>query len=141
MSLVQRIVSGLLGVLLLGMVTGGSNEEAHGADWAMPRSHGELRPSGNTVPGFHPPGRPLFSPPPFIDRSTPISERPFATPFIDRGPSFADRPLSPIGEGGRIPPMVMPHQQMVSPGQWVWCRGHWVWADGHWHDGDVCSTQ
>ena len=67
------------------------------------------RPSvGHGHPGLPGSGRPLYSPPPFIDHAPPMSERPFAQPFIDRGPSFADRPLAPIGGGAFVAPGPMP---------------------------------
>lgn len=56
----------------------------------------------------------IFSPPPFVDRSTPISERPFAKPFIDRGPSFAERPLAPIGGEGQGIFGSVPHSNLPS---------------------------
>ena len=143
MKLVRRLVGGLMGALLLGMLTGGSPSEAQAGCRAVLGLPGQQHPSGDIHPGVQSSGRPLFSAPPFIDRSTPISERPFAKPFIDRGPSIADRPLSPIGGGVQVAPAFVPGQldHVVAPRHWVWCDGQWVWADGHRHDGDVCSAQ
>ena len=139
MKRVRRVVGVLMGALLLGMLMGGSRSETQAGDVARQRIQRQGQPSDETPSGVPSFGRPLFSPPPFIDRSTPISERPFAKPFIDRGPSMADRPLAPIGGGGQVAPGVVPRQRV--PGQWMWCGGQWVWGEGHRHDGDACSSQ
>ncbi|MBI3328251.1 MAG: hypothetical protein HYZ81_16300 [Nitrospinae bacterium] len=143
MKRVGRIIGILIGALLLGMLTSGSYNEAQAGDGARQRSQRQGQPSEETPSGMQSFGRPLFSPPPFVDRSAPISERPFAKPFIDRGPSMADRPLAPIGGGGQVAPHVLPRQpqQVLTPGSWMWCGGQWVWGEGHRHDGDACSSQ
>jgi len=143
MKRVGRVVGILMGALLLGILANGSHNEAQAGDGARQRSQRQGQSAEEPSSGAPSFGRPLYSPSPFVDRSAPISERPFAGPFIDRGPSMADRPLAPIGGGGQVAPPVVPRQpqQVLPPGHWRWCAGQWVWGEGHRPDGEPCSSQ
>lgn len=65
----------------------------------------------------------------FVDRSTPMSQRPFAKPFIDRSSPISERPLAPIGVGPQVTPDPVPL---------VWCHGAWVRAD---RVGQSCASR
>jgi hypothetical protein len=119
MDFLHRMVSGFISVLLPGLWLAAATHPAYAdsaAHWLM---SGRKQPPGAVQPGVPLDARPLYSPPGFVDRSPPISQRPFAQPFIDRGPSLADRPLVPIGGGTPTVPDAAP---------FVWCQGQWMQA-------------
>ena len=121
---IDRLSGAFLGVLLLGLLLVAAISQAQAGGGTVLPADGRKQSSGAVQLESPPIARPLFSPPAFIDRSPPISERPFAKPFIDRGPSFADRPLAPIGgepqgSSGAVP--------------FIWCQGQWMRADSPWN--------
>jgi hypothetical protein len=124
MHIRQRVAGGLMTALGVGIFLAAMIIPAQAGDGSVQLINGKNFPSGSVQPGVPQAGRPLYSPPVFVDRSTPISERPFATPFIDRGPSISERPLAPIGGGAQVAPGSVP---------FVWCQGHWVRVDNPWH--------
>jgi hypothetical protein len=123
MNIGGRVVGGFLSALCLGMLLGAMIIPAQAGDRSVLLIDGKNFPSGSAPPGVPQAGRRFYSPPVFIDRSPPISERPFAKPFIDRGPSVSERPLAPIGGGAQVPPGSVP---------FVWCQGQWVRVDNPW---------
>ena len=121
---IDRMIGAFIGVPLLGLVLVAAIPQAQAGGGTALLVDGRKQPSG-AIPLAPPPmARPLFSPPAFIDRSPPISERPFAEPFIDRAPPFADRPQAPIGAETQVVPGSVP---------FVWCQGQWMRADSPWN--------
>jgi hypothetical protein len=119
MDFLHKITSGVISVLLPGIWLAAAIHPAY-ADSAVYRlTHGRRQPPGMVQPGVPSAARPLYSPPGFVDRSSPISQRPFAQPFIDRGTSLSDRPLAPIGGGELTVPDSAP---------FIWCQGQWIRA-------------
>lgn len=99
-SVAGRCMSALCwGILLGAMLT-----PAQAMDTSVQLAKHHHFPSETVLPGSPQSGRPLYSPPVFMDRSTPMSQR----------------PLAPIGNGGQIAPEPVP---------FVWCYGQWVRAD------------
>jgi hypothetical protein len=109
MNIRQQVTGGFINALCLGILLGAMILPAPARDASgqvVKRHHF----AGETVqPGVPPSGRPLYSPPVFMDRSTPISER----------------PLAPIGNGSRVAPEPVP---------FAWCQGQWVRVDNPWHN-------
>ncbi|MGH8057786.1 MAG: hypothetical protein ACREOH_11210 [Candidatus Entotheonellia bacterium] len=108
MKPLRSIARVLLGVLCLGVLITGSLGTAQAGGHAMRPLQGPRHSVGDVHIGSTGLGRPFFAPPAFIDRSPPMSERPFAKPFIDQGPSIGYRPLAPIGGGTQVVPGFMP---------------------------------
>jgi hypothetical protein len=108
MNVRQRGAGGLISALCLGILLGGMITPAQTGGIAIQLVKGKHFPSGSVQPGIPQSGRPLYSPPVFMDRSTPISER----------------PLAPIGGGAHIAPESVP---------FVWCRGQWARIDNPLH--------
>jgi hypothetical protein len=117
MNILQRMVGGFLHALALGVFLAPLAHPVGAENGRVQPINGRKFPAGSVQPYIPNAGRPFSSPPAIIDRSPPLSERPFAKPFLDQGPSMADRPLAPIGSGapGATPP--------------VWCQGTWMRAD------------
>ena len=108
---IRRSVSGrFISTLCLGILLGAMLIPAQARDASVQLVKRNSLPSASLQPGIPQSGRPLYAPPVFMDRSTPISER----------------PLAPIGNGGRLAPEAVP---------FVWCHGQWVRAD---HLGPSC---
>jgi hypothetical protein len=107
-----------LGIFLAAMIM-----PVEARDTAVQRINGKRFSSESVPPRVPQVGRSPSSSSAFIDRSTPISERPFASPFIDRSPPMSERPLAPIGGGTRVAPGAAPL---------IWCQGHWVQPDNPW---------
>ena len=124
MNIRQRGAGGFMSVLCLGILLGVMLIPVQAGDRSVQLINGENVASGHVQPGVSHTGRPLHSPPRFIDRRTPISERPFAKPFIDRSSPISERPLAPIGGGAQVAPDPVP---------FIWCQGQWVRADSPWH--------
>ncbi|HEX2278783.1 MAG TPA: hypothetical protein VHN13_16935 [Candidatus Tectomicrobia bacterium] len=120
MKILQRVVGGVISLLILVSLLATLVHTVEAASQALQFTHGRKPPPGSVHPSFPQAGRPLYSPPVFMDRSAPMSVRPFAQPFSDRGPSMADRPLAPIGGGAQVAP---------GPTPFVWCQGAWVRVD------------
>jgi hypothetical protein len=129
MNIRQKVAGGFMSALCLGMLLAVAIMPAQAGDGSVQLVNGKHFRSGSVHPGAPQAGRPLYSPPVFMDRSTPISERPFASPFIDRGHSVSERPLAPIGGGAQVAPGSVP---------FVWCQGQWVRVDSPWHS---CSPR
>lgn len=108
MKPLRSIAQMLIGILFLGLLISGARAPVQAGGHAMQPLQGPRHSVGDVQNGSTGLGRPLFAPPPFIDRSPPMSERPFAKPFIDQGPAIADRPLSPIGSGTPVVPGFTP---------------------------------
>jgi hypothetical protein len=121
---IDKMTGAFIGVPLLGLLLVAAIHQAQAGGGTAPPANGRKQLSGAVQLESPPMVRPLFSPPAFIDRGPPISERPFATPFIDRGLSFADRPLAPTGGETQVPPGSVP---------FVWCQGQWMRADNPWN--------
>jgi hypothetical protein len=115
MHIGQRVAGGMMGVLCLGILLVVSVLPIQAGDRAAQFSGRKHAPLGGLPPGV---------PEAFIDRGTPMSERPFAKPFIDRSSPISERPLAPIGGGPQVAPGSVPL---------IWCHGVWVRADipGH----------
>jgi hypothetical protein len=124
MNIRQRVASGFITALCLGILLGAKLMPAQAGDDAVVLVSGKSFSSRGVQPGVPLAGQALNSPPMAIDRSTPMSVRPFAKPFIDRGPSMSERPLAPIGGGTQVAPGSAPL---------VWCQGQWVRLDNPWH--------
>jgi hypothetical protein len=107
MNIRRRVVGGFISALCLGLLLGALIIPAQARDASVQFVNRHHFPSERVPPGIPQGRRPLFSPPVFMDRSTPISER----------------PLAPIGNGGQIAPEAVP---------FVWCHGQWVRADHPW---------
>jgi hypothetical protein len=129
MHIGQRVAGGLMSVLCLGLLSGALILPLQAGDRAAQFIDGKIAPSGGVQPGVPQAGRSLPPPPVFMDRSTPISERPFAKPFIDRSSPISERPLAPIGGGAQVAPGSVPL---------IWCQGEWVRAD---NPGHSCSSR
>jgi hypothetical protein len=125
MHIEQRVAGGFMSVLCLGILLGAPILPLQAGDRVTQLINEENVPSGGVQPGVPQAGRPSFAPPVFIDRSTPISERPFAKPFIDRSSPISERPLAPIGGGPQVAPGSVPL---------IWCHGVWVRADSPGHN-------
>jgi hypothetical protein len=124
MNIGLRVSGGFISVLCLGVLLGAMIIPLQAGDRSVQFINGENVLSGHVHPGVSHIGRPLHSPPRFIDRRTPISERPFAKPFIDRSSPISERPLAPIGGGVQVAPNAVP---------FIRCQGQWVRADSPWH--------
>ena len=124
MHIEQRVAGGFMSVLCLGILLGAPILPLHAGDRAAQLINGKNIPLGGMQPGVPQAGGPPFVPPAFIDRGTPISERPFAKPFIDRSSPISERPLAPIGGGAQVGPGSEPL---------IWCHGVWVRADSPVH--------
>jgi hypothetical protein len=120
MNILQRMIGGFMSLLVLGSLLATVTNTVEADNRAVQLTHGKKLPPGSIQPSVPQGGRPLYSPPVFMDRSAPISERPFTAPFSDHGPSIADRPLAPIGGGTQVAPRATP---------FIWCQGAWVRAD------------
>jgi hypothetical protein len=120
MNTLQRMVGSLMSLLVLGSLLAIAIHAVEATSREVQPTHGRKLPPGGVQPSVPPAGRPLYSPPLFMDRGAPISERPFARPFSDRSPSIADRPLAPIGGETQTVPEASP---------FVWCQGAWVRVD------------
>ena len=120
----RRLADGV-GVALLGLFLMATVHHTAAGHGLKSPSSGRPPPPDMQQPSLPSAGRPFNAPPAFLDRSTPISERPFAKPFSDRSPPMAERPLSPIGGGH-------PSSRDVAPQ--VWCQGRWMRADQLWRD-------
>lgn len=119
-DILRWMIGGLMSVLMLGLLSAATTQQAQAWSGSAPYTSGHRMPSSAVRPGLPPDGWFLGAPSVPIDRGAPISERPFAKPFTDRGPSIADRPLAPIGGGVQGAPEAPPY---------VWCQGGWVRAD------------
>jgi len=108
MNIRPRVTGGIINALCLGILLGALVIPAQARDASVQLVNRNHFPSQSVQPGVPQNGRPLYSPPVFVDRGTPISER----------------PLAPIGNGGQIGPESVPL---------VWCQGQWVRADNLWH--------
>jgi hypothetical protein len=120
MNIRRRMIGGLISLLVFGSLLATTVHTVEATSWAVQLTNGRKLPPGSVRPSFPQAGRPLYSPPVFMDRSAPMSERPFAQPFSDRGPSMADRPLAPIGGGAQVAPGAPP---------FIWCQEGWVRVD------------
>jgi hypothetical protein len=115
MHIEQRVAGGFMSLLCLGILLGAPILPLQAGDGTDQLSSGKNIPFGGVKPGV---------PPAFIDRGTPISERPFAKPFIDRSSPISERPLAPTGGGPQVAPDSVPL---------IWCHGVWVRADSAMH--------
>ena len=115
MGIRQRVATGFMCALCVGVLLAVMSIPAQAGDGSVQLVRGKDFHSRSVPPGVPQVGRPLYSPPVFMDRSTPISER----------------PLAPIGGGGGA---------QVAPGSvpFVWCQGQWVRIDSPWHS---CSSR
>lgn len=129
MSTGLRVSRRFMSVLGIGVLLGTMISPLQAGGRSVQLVNGKNVHSGRVQPGVSQVGRPLFSPPVFMDRRAPISERPFAKPFIDRSSPISERPLAPLGGGAQVAPDSAP---------FVWCQGHWVRADSPWHS---CSSR
>jgi hypothetical protein len=124
MDIGLRVSGGFISLLCLGVLLGAMIIPLQAGDQSVHLVNGAYVRSGSVQPGVSRAGRPVYSPPAFMDRHPPISQRPFAKPFIDRSPSVSERPLAPIGGGAQVAPHTVP---------FLWCQGQWVRADSPWH--------
>jgi hypothetical protein len=124
MDIGESSARGFMGLLCLWIFLGAMVIPLQAGDRSVQLTNGEIVSSGGLRPGVPQAGRPLFPPPVFMDRSPPMSERPFARPFIDRSSPLSERPLPPIGGGAQVAP---------GSGPFIWCHGGWVRADNSWH--------
>jgi hypothetical protein len=129
MHIEQRVAGAFMSVLCLGILLGAPILPLQAGDRAAQLINGKNVPSGGVQPGVPQAGVSPYAPPVFIDRSAPISERPFAKPFIDRSSPISERPLAPIGGGAQVSPGSVPL---------IWCHGVWVRADSPGHN---CSSR
>jgi hypothetical protein len=104
MNIRRRVAGGIISVLCLAILLGMLIIPAQARVASVQFVKRHHFPSESVPPGIPQSRRPLYSPPVFMDRSAPISER----------------PLAPIGNGGQIPPESVP---------FVWCHGQWVRAN------------
>jgi hypothetical protein len=129
MPIRPKIDGGFLRILCLGIIWGALLLPLQaGESLAQPNNKNTVPPAA-VQPGVPQASGPLYAPPVFTDRSTPISERPFAIPFIDRSSPISERPLAPIGNGAQAAPGSVPL---------IWCHGEWVRADSPGHG---CSSR
>jgi hypothetical protein len=124
MHIEQRVARGFMSLLCVGIFLGAPSLPPQAGDSAAQLISDKKIPSRGVQPGVPQVGRPPFTPPVFIDRGTPISERPFAMPFIDHSSPISERPLAPIGGGSQVVPGSVPL---------IWCDGAWVRADSPGH--------
>jgi hypothetical protein len=129
MRIRQRVAGGLMSVLCLGILLGVRILPLQAGDSRGQLINGKIIPSGGVQSGMRQAGRPFSSPPAFMDRGTSFSDRPFAKPFIDRSSPISERPLAPIGGGAQIVPGSVPL---------IWCQGEWIRADSPGHH---CSSR
>ncbi|MGH8063780.1 MAG: hypothetical protein ACRERE_00805 [Candidatus Entotheonellia bacterium] len=108
MNIRRKVAGGFLSALCLGILLGALLIPAQAGDESVQFVKRKNFPSENVQPGVPQGGRPLYSPPVFMDRSSPISER----------------PLPPIGGGAQVAPDSAP---------FVWCGGQWVRVNNPWH--------
>ena len=125
----QRVARGLMSVLCLGILLGVSILPLQAGEGGPSSSAEKMSLSGGVPPGVPQVGSLPYVPSAFIDRGTPISERPFAKPFIDRSSPISERPLAPIGGGPQVTPDSVPL---------IWCHGAWVRADSV---GQSCTSR
>jgi len=118
-----------MSMLCLGILLGAPILPLQAGDRAAQLINGKNVPSGGLRHSVPQAGGAPYAPPVFIDRSAPISERPFAKPFIDRSSPISERPLAPIGGGAQVSPGSVPL---------IWCHGVWVRADSPGHN---CSSR
>jgi len=104
MNIQRRVVGGVMSALCVGILLGTLIIPAQARDASVQFVKRHHFPSENVPPGIPQSRRPLYSPPVFMDRGAPISER----------------PLAPIGNGGQFTPESVP---------FVWCHGQWMRAD------------
>ena len=78
MHIEQRVARGLMSVLCLGILLGALILPLQAGDRAAQLVGGKHVPRGGVQPGVPQAGGSPYAPPAFIDRGTPISERPFA---------------------------------------------------------------
>ena len=128
MNIEPNIAGGFLGVFCLAMLLEALILPLQASDSASHLIDREIVLSGGVSRGVPQAGRLPYEPPVFMDRSTPMSERPFAKPFVDRNSPIAERPLPPIGGGGQVAP---------GSRSLIWCQGKWVRADSLGH---YCSS-
>jgi hypothetical protein len=119
MDFLHRIASGFMSVLLPVVWLATAIHPAYADSGGYWLASGRRQPHGAVWPGMPQAAPPLYAPPGFVDRSPPMSQRPFAQPFIDRAPPLAERPLAPIGGGTPT---------VLDPAPFVWCQGHEGWA-------------
>jgi hypothetical protein len=124
MHIERRVARAWMSALCLGMLLGVAIVPLPAADRAAPFIGKRSAPVGS-VPQA---GALPYAPPAFIDRGSPISERPFATPFVDRSSPISERPLAPIGGGLQVAPDSIP---------FIWCHGVWVRVD---RPGQSCTS-
>lgn len=108
MNFRRTVAGGFLSALCLGILLGALLIPAQAGDESIQLVKRKNFPSENVQPDVPQGGRPLYSPPVFMDRSSPISER----------------PLPPIGGGAQVAPDSAP---------FVWCGGQWVRVHNSWH--------
>jgi hypothetical protein len=124
MHITRRHAAGLMSMLGLGILLVVSVPPLQAGDRTAQFSSRRSAPLG----GVPQAGGLPYAASPFIDRGTPISERPFARPFIDRSSPISERPLAPIGGGPQVGPGSVPL---------IWCHGVWVRADS---PGQSCTS-
>jgi hypothetical protein len=115
-----RLAGGLMSALCLGILLVVSTLPLQAGDRAAQFSSRKNAPFGGKPPGVPHGGGLPYAPPAFVDRGTPMSERPFAKPFIDPSSPVSERPLTPLGGGPQVAPGSVPL---------IWCHGAWVTAD------------
>jgi hypothetical protein len=108
MNIGQKVAGGFISALCLGILLAAIIMPAQAGDESVQLVRRNHFPLESVQPGVPQGGRPLYSPPVFMDRSTPISER----------------PLAPIGNGAQVAPESVP---------FAWCQGQWVRIDNAWH--------
>jgi hypothetical protein len=129
MRIEPRVVGGFISLLCLGILLGILPPPLQAEDRSIQLLNGPNTRSGSVQHNVPQARRPSYSPPVFMDRSTPMSERSFATPFFDRSAPMSERRLPPIGGGGQVAPGSVPL---------IWCRGEWIRADS---PGHRCSSR
>jgi hypothetical protein len=123
MNIGQSGARGFMGLLCLWILLAAMVMSLQARDRSVQLIDGDNVSSGGLRSGVPQAGRPLYSPPVFMDRSPSMSERPFARPFIDRSSPLSERQLPPIGGGAQVAP---------GSGPFIWCQGEWVRADRSW---------
>lgn len=124
MNIGLRVSGGFIVLLCLGVLLGAMIIPLQAGDQSVHLVDSAHVLSGSVQSGVSRAGPPVYSPPAFMDRHPPISQRPFAKPFIDRSVPVSERPLAPIGGGAQVAPQAVP---------FMWCQGRWVRADSPWH--------